>query len=173
MITLTYNNKSPRIGKESFVAENAVLVGDILIGDASSIWFGVSIRAENGPVRIGKRSNVQDNGVIHVDVGGECLIGDGVSIGHGAIVHGATVGENTLIGMGAILMNNCKIGRSCVLGAGTLVTQGTEIPDGSLVLGSPGTVKRKLTPTEVEGIHANAVNYDTLRKEYLAIAGKV
>ena len=173
MIVLPYRGKSPRVAKECYVAESAALVGDIDVGEASSIWFGVSIRAENGHVRIGQHVNIQDNSVLHVDAGGECVIGNGVSIGHGAIVHGATVGENSLIGMGAVLLNDSKIGRDCVVGAGTLVTQGTDIPDGSLVLGSPGSVKRKLTAQEIEGIRANAVSYDLLRREYLAMTGKV
>lgn len=162
----------PTIAKDCYVAENATLVGDIVVGEACSIWFGVSIRAENGPVRIGQHVNIQDNCVLHVDAKGTCSIGEGVSIGHGAIVHGATVGENTLIGMGAVLLNDCKIGKNCVIGAGTLVTQGAEIPEGSLVLGSPGTVKRKLTPQEMDGVRANAASYDKLRVEYLAITGK-
>lgn len=162
----------PKIARDCYVAENATLVGDIVVGEACSIWFGVSIRAEKGPVRIGQHANIQDNSVLHVDSGGKCVVGDGVSIGHGAIVHGATVGENSLVGMGAVLLNDCKIGKNCVIGAGTLVTQGTEIPEGSLVLGSPGTVKRKLTSQEIEGIRANAASYDSLRVEYLAPTGK-
>lgn len=143
------------------------------MGEACSIWFGVSIRAEKGLVRIGRHVNVQDNSVLHVDAGGECVVGDGVSIGHGAIIHGATVGENSLIGMGAILLNDCKVGKNCLVGAGTLVTQGAEVPDGSLVLGTPGSVKRKLTPREMDGVRANAASYDALRAEYLAMTGKV
>ncbi|MDG6999197.1 MAG: gamma carbonic anhydrase family protein [Nitrososphaerota archaeon] len=172
-MVLPYRGKSPRIAKECFVAESAALVGDIDVGEASSIWFGVSVRAENGQVRIGQRVNIQDNSVLHVDADGECVIGNGVSIGHGAIVHGATVGENSLIGMGAVLLNDSKIGRNCVVGAGTLITQGTDIPDGSLVLGSPGIVKRKLTAQEIEAIRANAASYDALRSGYLATTRKV
>ena len=168
MIILSYKGNSPKIARDCYVAENATLVGDIVIGEACSIWFGVSIRAENAPVRIGHHVNIQDNSVLHVDPRGKCMIGDGVSIGHGAIVHGATVGENTLVGMGAILLNDCKIGKDCVIGAGTLVTQGAEIPQGSLVLGTPGTVKRKLTPQEIDGIRTNAASYAKLRVEYHA-----
>lgn len=173
MIILSYKGKSPNIAKECFVAENAALVGDISVGEASSIWYSVSIRAENGPVRLGRHVNVQDNSVLHVDPDGECVIDDGVSIGHGVIIHGATVGENSLVGMGAVLLNNCKVGKNCVIGAGTLVTQGTQIPEGSLVLGSPGSVKRKLTPQEIEGVRANAASYDVLRAEYLVMTRKV
>ncbi len=167
MIVLSYAGVLPKISKECFVADNAVLVGDVSLGEASSVWFGASIRAEKGPVKIGERSNIQDNSVIHVDSGGSCIIGSGVSIGHGAIIHGSSVGENSLVGMGAILLNDSKIGRSCLVGAGALVTQGTEIPDEMLVLGSPARAVRKLTRDEISGILENARRYDELRTEYI------
>jgi carbonic anhydrase/acetyltransferase-like protein (isoleucine patch superfamily) len=167
LISRSFKDKSPKISRACFVAENATLVGDIALGEQSSLWYGVAIRAEGGPVRIGRGVNIQDNSVVHVDPGGRCVIGDGVSVGHGAIIHGAMVGENTLIGMGSILLNNCVVGRNCVVGAGSLITQGTEIPEGSLVLGSPASVKRRLSPEEILGIKRNADNYDELRIEYL------
>ena len=163
MIILSYNGSAPKIAKDCFVAENAALVGDIVVDSESSIWFSVSIRAEDGPVRIGKRVNVQDNSVIHIDAGGACTIGDGVSIGHSAVIHGATIGENSLIGMGAILLNGSRIGKNCVIGAGYLVTQETVFPDGCLVLGSPAAVKRKLGPDEIKRIATNADQYNELR----------
>jgi len=172
MIILSYKGSAPKIAMDCFVAQSATLVGDIFVDNESSIWFGVSIRAENGPVRIGKHVNVQDNCVIHTDAGGKCVIGDGVSVGHSAVIHGATIGENSLIGMGAILLNDSKIGKNCVIGAGSLVTQGTEFPDGCLVLGSPAIVKRKLSQDEIRSIAANANSYDELRKEYLAMTKK-
>ena len=136
------------------------------------MWFGVSIRAEEGPVRIGKRVNVQDNSVIHTEAESGCVIGDGVSVGHSAIIHGATIGENSLVGLGSILLNNCKIGKNCVIGAGSLVTQMTEIPDNSLVLGSPARVKRQLNPDEIKAISANAAHYNELRKNYIVMTKK-
>ena len=171
MIILPYNNKSPKISKDCFVAENVTLVGDVFVGEASSLWFGVAIRAEGGPVRIGKGVNVQDNSVIHIDPDGKCLIGDGVSIGHAAVVHGATVGENSLVGMGSILLNNCIIGKNCLIGAGALITEGTEISDDSLVLGAPARVKRKLTTEEIARLRENARKYDELRVGYLSLEG--
>jgi carbonic anhydrase/acetyltransferase-like protein (isoleucine patch superfamily) len=170
MIILSYKGSTPKIARGCFVAQSATLVGDIAVDDESSIWFGVSIRADSGPIRIGKRVNVQDNCVIHTDAGGECVIGDCVSVGHSAVIHGATIGENSLIGMGAILLNGSKIGKNSVIGAGSLVTQRTEFPDDCLVLGSPATVKRKLSQDEIKGIAANANSYDQLRIEYLAMA---
>jgi carbonic anhydrase/acetyltransferase-like protein (isoleucine patch superfamily) len=149
------------------VAENVTLVGDIVLGEECSLWYGVAIRAEGGSVRIGRGVNIQDNSVVHVDPGGKCVIGNGVSVGHGAIIHGAIVDENSLIGMGSILLNGCVVGKNCVVGAGSLITQGTEIPEGSLVLGSPASVKRQLLPEEILGIKGNADNYDELRVEYL------
>lgn len=172
MITLPYNNKSPKVSRDCFLAENVALVGDVFVGEASSLWFGVVVRAEGGPVRIGRGVNVQDNSVIHVDPDGKCFISDCVSIGHSAVVHGATVGENSLVGMGSILLNDCVIGRNCLIGAGTLVTEGTEIPDDSLVLGAPARVKRKLTTEEIERVGENARKYDELRVGYLSLAGK-
>jgi carbonic anhydrase/acetyltransferase-like protein (isoleucine patch superfamily) len=172
MIILPFRGSAPKIADNCFVADNAALVGDIVVDSKSSIWFSVSIRAEGGSVRIGRRVNVQDNSVIHIDPGGACTIGDGVSVGHSAVIHGASVGENSLIGMGAILLNDSKIGKNCVIGAGSLVTQRTEFPDGSLILGSPASVKRKLVPDEIMGIAANAIAYDKLRLEYLAMRRK-
>ena len=172
MVVLSFGTVSPRISKDCFVAENATLVGDIIVDSESSIWFNVSIRAERGPVKIGRRSNIQDNCVVHLDAGGECIIGDGVSVGHSAVIHGAVVGENSLVGMGAILLNGAKIGRNCVVGAGSLVIQNAEFPEGSLILGTPASVKRKLTQEEIRAVTENAASYNELRKEYLAISRK-
>lgn len=168
MVILSYKGATPRISKDCFIAENAALVGDVVVDSESSIWFGVSIRAERGPIKIGRRVNVQDNCVIHTDEG-ECVIGDGVSIGHSAVVHGATVGGNTLVGMGAILLNGAKIGKNSVIGAGALVTQGTEFPEGSLILGAPATLKRKLSGEEIRRITENASQYNQYRNDYLAM----
>jgi carbonic anhydrase/acetyltransferase-like protein (isoleucine patch superfamily) len=172
MIVLSYKGSTPKISRDCFVGDSATLVGDVVIDDSSSVWFGVSIRAESGPVRIGKRVNVQDNSVIHTDAGGACVIGDGVTVGHTAIIHGATIGENSLVGMGSILLNGCKIGRNCIIGAGTLITENTVIQDGSLVLGTPGSAKRKLAPDEFKAISTNASRYDELRKEYISMTKK-
>lgn len=158
-IQMTTTFKTPQLGKDVFVAQGAILRGDITIGDNSSIWFNAVVRADMAPIQIGKETNVQDNCVLHVDDGAALCIGDKVTIGHGAIVHGCTVGDNTLIGMGAIILNHAVIGKNCIIGAGALITQNTIIPDNSLVIGSPGKVKRVLTSDEIEEISDNAAHY--------------
>ncbi|MDG6904373.1 MAG: gamma carbonic anhydrase family protein [Nitrososphaerota archaeon] len=168
---ISYKGKTPKTANDCFVAENAALAGDIVVDSESSIWFSVSIRAEHGPVRIGKVVNIQDNSVIHTDTG-QCVIKDNVSVGHSAVIHGATIGENTLVGMGAILLNGSKIGKNCIIGAGALVTQGTEFPDESLILGAPATLKRKLKPEEIVKNTENAKRYSQFRKEYLEAMNK-
>ena len=166
MIILPYKGAIPKISNDCFVAENATIVGDVIIDSESSIWFGASIRAERGSVRIGKRVNIQDNCVIHTD-DDECVIGDGVSVGHSAVVHGATIGSNTLVGMGSILMNGSRIGRNSIIGAAALVTQDAVFPDGSLILGSPAALKRKLTSEEISKISENAAHYNEFRCDYI------
>ena len=156
---MTTTFKTPQLGKNVFVAQGAILCGDITIGDNSSIWFNAVVRADMASIQIGKDTNVQDNCVLHVDDGAALCIGNQVTIGHGAIVHGCTVGDNTLIGMGAIILNHAVIGKNCIIGAGALITQNTVIPDNSLVVGSPGKVKRTLTSEEIEDISSNAAHY--------------
>jgi gamma-carbonic anhydrase len=150
------------------VAENATLAGDVELSQGSSVWFASTIRAEFERVRLGIRSNVQDSCMIHTDEGFPCIIGDNVSIGHGAIVHGAVIESNCLIGMGAILLNGTKVGANSIIGAGALLVQGTEIPKRSLVLGSPAKVTRSVTEKEVEKIALNADHYYSFRASYLS-----
>ena len=145
--------------KASYLSPCASLTGDITLGEDVSIWHHATLRADCGPIRIGRGSNIQDNAVVHMDPGGEVVIGEYVTVGHSAIVHGCRVGDGTLIGMGAIIMNHARIGRNCIIGAGALVTQGTDIPDNSLVIGSPAKVKRAVTPDELEKSRQNALHY--------------
>ncbi|MBQ1290274.1 MAG: gamma carbonic anhydrase family protein [Lachnospiraceae bacterium] len=140
-------------------------VGDVEIGENASVWYNATLRGDS-PLRIGARTNIQDNAVLHAEPGHEVHVGEDVSIGHGAIVHGCRVGSNTLIGMGAIILNDAVIGSNCLIGAGALVTQGKVIPDGSLVIGSPAVVKRALNEEEIAAIRENAVEYLRLMKEY-------
>lgn len=151
--------KTPQIGKNVFVAQGAILRGDVTIGEHSSVWFNAVIRAENASIVIGQNTNIQDNCVLHVDTGADVRIGNQVTIGHGAVVHGCTIGDNTLVGMGAVILNHAVIGKNCIIGAGALITQNTVIPDNSLVVGNPGKVKRNLTSFEIEDITENAVHY--------------
>ncbi|MEG0961936.1 MAG: gamma carbonic anhydrase family protein [Lachnospiraceae bacterium] len=151
--------KQPVLGKHVYLAQGAIVQGDVTLGENCSVWFHAVIRAEAGSASIGKDTNIQDNAVIHVDHNANILIGNQVTIGHGAIVHGCTIGDNTLIGMGAIILNHAVIGKNCMIGAGTLVTQNTIIPDNSLVIGNPGKVKRQVSLEEIESIRENAAYY--------------
>jgi carbonic anhydrase/acetyltransferase-like protein (isoleucine patch superfamily) len=168
----SFNGKSPKIPHSSFVAENATLIGHISLGGESSVWFGAVIRTEVEPVSIGSQSNIQDNCVLHTDVGFPVEIGDRVSVGHGAIIHGAIVRSNCLIGMGSTLLNGAKIGENTLVAAGSLVTQGKEMPDNTLVIGSPAIAKRKLTEEEITRIQLNADHYNQFRAYYLDLGKK-
>ncbi len=146
--------------KESvWIAPGAVVLGDVYLGEDVGIWYNAVVRGDRGRISIGSRSNIQDNCVVHTDLGYTVEIGENVTVGHGAIAHGCTIGDNTLVGMGAILMNGCKIGRNCIIGAGAIVTGGKVIPDGSLVIGNPGKIVRQVTEEEIEGNLRNARVY--------------
>ncbi len=148
-----------------YVAEGARIVGNVKIGEGSSVWYNAVIRGDSAEVVIGERTNVQDLACIHEDTGNPALIGDDVTIGHGAIVHGCVVEGNTIIGMGAIILNGARIGRNCIIGAGSLVTQNKVIPEGSMVYGNPAKVIRPLTPGEIEHIRENAEHYVRIVRE--------
>ena len=150
-----------------YLAAGAVGTGDLTIGDDASEWYNATIRGDSNPVVIGERTNVQDNAVIHVELTHPVNIGKNVTIGHSAIVHGCEVGDNTLIGMGAIILNGAKIGKNCIIGAGALVTQNSIIPDGTLAFGNPAKVIRKLTPEEIGSNKENALHYVEASKEQL------
>jgi carbonic anhydrase/acetyltransferase-like protein (isoleucine patch superfamily) len=169
---LSYKNRRPKISKSSFVAETATLSGDIVLDELTSIWFGASLRAEVASIRIGKMSNVQDNCVVHTDTKYPSIIGERVTIGHAAIIHGARVESNCLIGMGAILLNGVEIGKNCIVAAGSLLTQGMQIPANTLIMGSPATIKRELTQDEANKIGSNAEHYNTFRAQYLKALAK-
>ena len=149
----------PEVHESVFVAEGAMVVGDVSIGPGSSVWYNAVIRGDMAPIRIGERTNVQDCAVLHVDTGRPLELGSGVTVGHGAILHGCSVGDNTMVGMGAIVLNGACIGRDCIIGAGTLITQGKEVPDGHMVFGNPARVVRELTPDEIERNRHNAATY--------------
>ena len=155
----------------SYLAEQAVLVGQVALGQDASVWYGAVLRGDNAPIRIGARSNIQDNCVIHVDHGLPCTVGQDVTVGHGAILHSCTICDRVIVGMGAILLNECEIGEDCIIGAGALVTQRTKIPPRSLVLGSPARVVRTLREEEVASIAASAQEY--LARKEDARAGRV
>lgn len=152
--------------KNVFIAPGAVCLGNISIGEESSVWYHATLRADKAIITIGSRTNIQDNAVVHVDEGHSVSIGDNVTIGHGAIVHGCTIGNNTLIGMGAIVLNGAKIGKNCVIGAGALVTQNAEIPDDSLAVGSPAKIRRQVSGEEAAENLKNAEEYVEEAKRY-------
>ena len=163
-----HRGRLPRIPSSVFIDDSAQVIGDVEIGDESSVWMGVVIRGDVNWIRIGKRSNVQDGTIVHVMTKTHpTTIGDNVTIGHGAIVHGCTIEDQCLIGMGAILLNGAHVGTGSIVAAGTLLVEGANIPPRSLVMGSPGKVKRTLTDAEVLDIQAYADRYVNLRLDYM------
>jgi gamma-carbonic anhydrase len=161
-----YKGKSPDLSKASFIAESADIAGDVCLGAESSVWFNVSIRGDIAPVEIGERSNVQDNAVIHVGYGVPTKIGRGVTIGHSAVLHACTVGDDSLIGMGAIVLDGAEIGAESVVGAGSLVAQNKKFPPRSLIIGSPARVVRTLPDQAVEDVKKNGEEYIELALHY-------
>jgi len=155
------------IDKSVYLAKGSIVTGDVTIGRDCGIWYNAVIRGDEAPIFIGDRSNVQDNAVVHVDESQPVTIGSGVTIGHGAIVHSCSIGDDTLIGMGAIILNGAMIGKNCIIGAGALVTQGTEIPDNSVAFGNPAKVKHGITDDALEASKKNAEVYVTLAKKAL------
>ena len=162
-----FESLQPSLHPSVFVAPQAVVVGRVEIGEGSSIWYGSVLRAEEEAVRIGARTNIQDLSVVHITNGVHgAWIGDDVTVGHRAIIHAATVHSNTLIGMGAIILDGAVIGENCLVGAGALVPPGKEIPSGSLVLGNPGRVVRRLQPDEMARITESAAHYVALAERH-------
>lgn len=158
--------RSPSIDPSCFVAESAQLIGSVVMHRDASVWFGAVIRADNSLVTIGEGSNVQDNSVIHSDDGIDVVLGRGVTVGHKVMLHGCEVGDYSLVGIGAILLNRVKVGNHCLIGAGTLLTEGKQIPERSLVLGSPGRVVRALTDAEVMQLKFGAAHYVQNSRRY-------
>ena len=160
----------PVIGENTFLAETAVILGDVTIGRDCSIWYNAVLRGDVNRIVIGDRTNIQDGVVLHTLYDGsphpsQTIIGSDVSVGHNAVIHGCTIGDRTLIGMGTIILDGAKIGTDCIIGAGSLVTKNTVIPDGSLVMGSPAKIKRNLTWEEKLGIVENSKEYVTVSEE--------
>ena len=161
-----------KIHPTAYIAPGAVVLGDVTVGEDVGIWYNAVVRGDRGPIVIGRGSNIQDNAMVHLDDPYPVMIGENVTVGHGAIVHGCTVGDNSLIGMGAILMNGAHIGKNCIVAAGALVTQHADIPDGSLVMGSPAKVKRAVTEEELAGSLRNAARYVEEAREALRKTNK-
>jgi carbonic anhydrase/acetyltransferase-like protein (isoleucine patch superfamily) len=151
--------RKPRLGKNVFIAKNATVIGDVTLGAHSSVWYGAVLRGDINRVVVGHHTNIQDNAVLHLADNFACILGNWVTVGHGAIVHACTVGDEVLVGMGAVILDGAVIGKQSLIGAKALVTQGTKIPPGSLVLGAPAKVVRKLTKQERAGLKWWAEKY--------------
>lgn len=150
----------PRIATSSWIAPNAAVVGNVILHENTSVWFSATIRGDNPePIEIHARTNIQDGAVLHADAGVPLTIGSGVTVGHQAMLHGCTIGDNTLIGIGATVLNRSVVGKNCVIGAHALIPEGKTIPDGSLVVGAPGKVVKQLSEEQIEGLKAGAQHY--------------
>ncbi|MEO8545093.1 MAG: gamma carbonic anhydrase family protein [Betaproteobacteria bacterium] len=150
---------SPRISESAWIAESAQVMGNVELAEDVSIWFGVVLRGDTETLRIGRGSNIQDGSVLHCDLGKPLTIGANVTVGHMVMLHGCTIGDESLVGIGAVVLNGARIGRNCLVGAGALVTEGKEFPDGSMIIGSPAKVVRDLTPEQIEGLRQSALGY--------------
>ena len=150
----------PRLANSVWIAPTAAVMGNVILGEDVSVWFGVTIRGDQPePITIGARTNIQDGTVLHSDAGVPLTIGSDVTVGHQAMLHGCTVGDNSLIGIGATVLNHAVIGKDCIVGAGALITEGKQIPDGYLVVGAPGKVVRQLTPEQIDQLRQSAAHY--------------
>ena len=150
---------TPQIAATAWVADSAQVMGDVVLGDDVSVWFGTVVRGDSETITIGRGSNIQDASVLHADPGKPLIIGERVSVGHQVMLHGCTVGDETLIGIGAIVLNGAVIGKNCLVGAGSLVTEGKVFPDGCMILGSPAKAVRQLSPEQIEGLKSIAQHY--------------
>ena len=150
---------APQLGQGAYVADSAQAIGRVVMGENASLWFGVVARGDSDTLTIGRNSNIQDLSMLHADAGVPLTIGENVTVGHHVVLHGCTVGDNSLIGIGAVVLNNAKIGRNCIVGAGSVVTEGKEFPDNSLIIGAPAKVVRTLDEASAERLRANAQHY--------------
>lgn len=165
-----FKNILPQIDESAWVAKTADVIGKVYIAEDASVWFGAALRGDMNEIRVGARSNIQDNAVLHVDAHNHCVLGEDVTVGHGAIVHGATIGSRVLVGMGAIVLDGAIIEDDVIIGAGALVPPGKRISSGSLVIGSPGRVSRQLDERELAHLKQSAQTYVEFSKEYAMMA---
>ncbi|HCT15017.1 gamma carbonic anhydrase family protein [Corynebacterium nuruki] len=169
-LILPFNGKVPRVHESAYVAPNAVLIGDVEIGPDSSVFYGVVVRADVGKIRIGARTNIQDNSVVHTESDSPAILGDDVTVGHQALVHACTVGDGTLIGMQSALLSRSVIGAGSIVGGGAVVLEGQEIPAGVLAAGLPAKVRRELSEEEQAGLITHAAGYVDLATQQVAAA---
>lgn len=165
---IPFNGKTPHVDPSAFVAPTAVLIGDVVVGPQASIWFGAVLRGDNGPIRIGARTSIQDNAVVHVSEHGGTYIGDDVTVGHAAVMEDCTIEPHALIGSNATLLNGCRIGAGSLIAAGSVVGERAEIPPHMLAAGAPATVKKKIEGEAAHWIDISAAEYVKLSRTYLA-----
>jgi len=159
---------APRVPESAWVADSADVIGNVILGEGTSIWFGAVLRGDNEPLTIGRGSNVQDGSVLHSDPGFPLQIGEDVTVGHQVMLHGCTIGDGSLIGIHAVVLNGARIGRNCLVGAGALVTEGKEFPDGSLIIGSPAKAVKQLSPEQLAGLQHGGPHYVANAARYRA-----
>jgi len=166
MALFSLDGVAPRVADSAWVADNAQVIGNVALAADSSVWFGVTIRGDTETITVGEGSNIQDGSVLHADVGKPLTVGRHVTVGHQVMLHGCTIGDGSLIGIGAVVLNGARLGKHCLVGAGALVTEGKEFPDGSMILGSPARVVRTLTPEQIEGLQQSAQHYIDNARRY-------
>ena len=162
----TLENRTPKFLGDYFIAENAAVIGSVTLHHNASVWFGCVVRGDTDDLIVGENTNIQDGSVVHTDPGIKLRIGRDVTIGHLCMLHGCDIGDNTLIGIKSVILNGAKIGKNCIIGANTLITEGKVIPDGSLVMGSPGKVVRQVTPQETVMLTMQAAHYVENARRY-------
>lgn len=164
---------APRMADSAWVADSAQVMGNVVLADDSSVWFGATLRGDTETITVGRGSNVQDGSVMHADIGYPLTVGDNVTIGHMVMLHGCTIGDESLIGIGATVLNGAVIGKNCLVGAGSLVTEGKTFPDGSMIMGTPAKVVKSLTPEQIEGLRRSAQHYVENAQRYRAGLKKI
>lgn len=166
MAIYEFEGRAPQLAASAWVADSAQVMGDVTLGEDASVWFGSVLRGDTSSLRIGAGSNIQDGSVLHADPGKPLVVGERVTVGHQVMLHGCTIGDESLIGIGAVILNGAKIGRNCLVGAGALVTEGKEFPDGSMIIGSPAKAVRELSPEQIEGLRQSAQHYIDNARRY-------
>ena len=159
MAVYEIDGKAPQVDSTAWIADSSEVMGAVTLGPDASVWFGCVLRGDTETMTIGEGSNIQDLSVLHADRGKPLTVGKNVTVGHKVMLHGCTIGDESLIGIGAVVLNGAKIGKNCLVGAGSLVTEGKEFPDGSMIVGSPARAIRQLTPEQIEGLRQSAQHY--------------
>lgn len=173
MAVYQLEDRIPQIDDSAWVAESGQVMGGVTMAADSSVWFGATVRGDTEHITIGEGSNIQDGSVLHADYGTPLTVGKNVTVGHMVVLHGCTIGDESLIGIGAVVLNGAKIGKNCLVGAGSLVTEGKEFPDGSMIMGTPAKVVRQLTPEQIQGLRESAKRYIENARRYKAGLNKL